>query len=108
MLKSQERLEEAIAAYRCAIKYQPDFTSAYLNLGGILQVRGAIQAAKICYQKAVAQEPNNAIAHGNLGLLYQESGNLVAARQAYEIALKLNSEDTTIFYRLIGLYTQLC
>ncbi|MGD1922073.1 MAG: GNAT family N-acetyltransferase [Pleurocapsa sp.] len=73
-----------------------------------MQVRGAIQAAKICYQKAVAQEPNNAIAHGNLGLLYQESGNLGAARQAYEKALKLNSEDTTIFYRLIGLYTQLC
>jgi tetratricopeptide (TPR) repeat protein len=43
-LKDEGKLDEAVAAYRQAIRIRPDYIRAYINLGNALKDQGPTQA----------------------------------------------------------------
>ena len=61
-------LSEAVALYRQAIGFKPDFANAFYNQGVALQTLGRIEDAVGCYTKATHFKPDLVEAHYNLGL----------------------------------------
>ena len=54
-----DRPDEAEAELRTAIAVAPQFTAALLNLGNLLEDRGAAAAAQATYRQVLAREPHN-------------------------------------------------
>jgi len=59
--ETEERLEEAEAAYRNAISRSPNFPEAYFNLGKVLLELGQPDAAEEAYKNATTQDPSFAL-----------------------------------------------
>src|SRR5262249_35734033 len=66
VLNDQGKLEEAIAAYRQAIRIKPDFAEAYSNLGNSLSDQGKVDEAIAAYRQAIGIRPDFPEAHSNL------------------------------------------
>ncbi len=77
-------LEGAIAEYRKAIKLNPDYGLAYLNLGAALlntDIPGAID----CFNEAIKHDPANMNAYLSLGRLYTTIGDRQSALRTYRL-----------------------
>ncbi len=61
-----ERTDEAIEACRQALLLDPQFGSAYNNLGNHFRDQGLVESALSCYQKAIELLPDSAATHSNL------------------------------------------
>ena len=58
------REDDAVAAYREALRYRPDFIPAYLELGSLMATRGDFKAAQELYEKlSVVDAPSAAALH---------------------------------------------
>ncbi len=81
---------EAEAQYQTALRLDPAFTPALVNLADLDRARGEDDAGAELLRKAIALEPNNADAHHSLGLaLVREknyAGALAELRKASELA----------------------
>jgi serine/threonine protein kinase/Flp pilus assembly protein TadD len=66
-LSDQGNLDEAITAYREAIRLKKDYAAPYNNLGFVLMKKRKVDEAIDCYKKAIALDPKYALAHSNLG-----------------------------------------
>src|SRR5581483_5425162 len=62
----QQKLEEAVAAYRKAIELSPAFTLAYNNLGVTLRDQKKLEEAIAAFRKAVQLSPTYALSRRNL------------------------------------------
>ena len=49
----QQKWDEAIAAYRRSIEFEPNYANSYYSLGNILAHQGLVEEASDCYYKAV-------------------------------------------------------
>ena len=54
MFYSHGKLDEAVAAYRQAIRIKPDYAEAHSNLGNALKERGNLDEAVAAYRQAIA------------------------------------------------------
>ncbi len=63
-------LPEAVAAYRQAIKIQPQYPAAYYNLGLALREQGEFLQAEDAYRRALDAAPDFRDANYNLAVLY--------------------------------------
>jgi protein O-GlcNAc transferase len=54
--------DEAVRLYREAVKVQPTFAEAFLNLGHALKALGQDEEARACWRKALEAKPE--LAHG--------------------------------------------
>ncbi len=63
MLGEQEKLDEAEAHCREALRLQPDYPEAQANLGSILHEQGRLDEAAACYREALRLKPNDAAVH---------------------------------------------
>jgi protein O-GlcNAc transferase len=99
-LYEQGRMEEAIAAYREAVRLKPDYSEAYNNLGSALQAFGRIHEAIDAYREAVRLQPAYATAWSNLGSCLQVQGNLNDAIAAYREALRINPDYALAHYNM--------
>jgi tetratricopeptide (TPR) repeat protein len=88
-LRDQGKLDEAIASYRRALDFKPNFTMALNNLGDALNRRGSHDEAALCYRKAIDLNPNLPDAHYNLGAILQDQGRVDDAVECYRRALEL-------------------
>lgn len=70
------RLEEAVAAYREALKLAPGFASGYYNLAVTLDQAGKREEAIASYREALRLAPDLYDAHFNLALIFAQSGRL--------------------------------
>jgi tetratricopeptide (TPR) repeat protein len=95
LAEKPERLTEAIADYREAIRLKPDFAKAHTNLGNALaEVPGRLDDAIAEQDEALRLEPNYAEAHNNLGLaLSKMPGRLSDAVTQYVEALRIDPGD---------------
>ncbi len=59
----------AIDCYDEAIKYKPNFATAYFNKGSALSDLGKKKEAIDCYDEAIKYKPNYADAYNNKGLV---------------------------------------
>ncbi len=86
------RIDEEIDHLEQAVRLQPDFAPAHLNLGTLRLMQGDAEAAEQSLKRAIALEPNMATAHANLGMLYQRTGRPDLARAALNLARRLRGE----------------
>ena len=67
-LASQGSPQEAIAAFRVALRLNPNYAEVYNNLAITLRGLGRLEEAIASYRQALDLDPNNASFHNNLGL----------------------------------------
>jgi protein O-GlcNAc transferase len=76
--------------YRASIAADPDFSSAYTNLGTLMQNRGRLHDAVALYRHALRLKPDCAATYTNLGVTLQDLGQISEAIAANAVAIKLN------------------
>ncbi|NIN01053.1 MAG: tetratricopeptide repeat protein [candidate division Zixibacteria bacterium] len=86
------KLREAVREYQTALEFNPEFASAYNNLGIIYGKTGMPQLAVEHFRRAIRFDPNYAKAYFNLGVIYQQTDSLDQAEEAYLKALQISPE----------------
>ena len=99
-LREQGSLDEAVAAYRQAIRIKPDLAAAYSNLGAALKERGSLDEAVAACRQAICIKPDFAEAHSNLGNALMERGNLDEAVAAYGEAIRIKPDYAEAYSNL--------
>ena len=74
---------------KAAIKANPNYLSAWVNLANLFQAQGQLCEAVKCYQQVLAMEPNLVAVHNNLGYTLQQQGKLSEAITCYQKALEI-------------------
>lgn len=109
-LQAQQRLNDAIALYRRAIRLSPDYALTYVFLGHALTEQKQFNEANNNYREALTR-PNlkklrlgdsHALAHNGLGMVLQRQGKLQAAIQEYEQAVSIDLSYETGHKNLKG------
>jgi tetratricopeptide (TPR) repeat protein len=87
--------------YRKAIKLNPDYSTAYWNLGDTLAKSGILAEAEENYRKAIELNPQSAEAFYNFAnLLAKNKERWDEAEQNYRKAIELNPDYGYIYYSL--------
>jgi len=86
----ESRQDEAAAAYRKALEYDPCLGAALINLANIHYSRDELVEAQALYERAISVESDFFEAHFNLGNIYHDLGRFPEAQACYREALRLN------------------
>ncbi len=89
----------AINDFRSAIEADPQFYSAYMQLGIIFQLRND-PIAEGYFTNAIKIKPNSEEALYGRGLYYQEQNQLNKAIEDYTAIIKLNPNNRNAFFNL--------
>ena len=84
----QDSPEEACHAYEEAIKSDPTFVDAHLNLGLLYHISHRLDRAEGCYRKAIESRPDEALAYFNLAGVLNQKGDRSGAIAAYTQAIE--------------------
>jgi len=101
------KIEEAIIAFKEAIRIKPDYDLAYYKLGMAYRKSKRIDEAIIAFKEAIRLKSDYGYAHYNLGLLHHQKGNHNEAVISFEDAIKINSKDELAYYNLGMAYISL-
>lgn len=102
-LSSQNRREEAIAAYEQSLQFDPNHADTYFNLAQLLSKQKKFSEAFVAYQKAVVLDPNLAIRanykniYHNLGKALSHEGKITEAIAAYQQAITIDPNDGQLY-----------
>jgi tetratricopeptide (TPR) repeat protein len=99
------RWGEAERALREIIALDPNLTSAWNNLGAVLQELRRLEEAEQAYRRSVELGPKRGVAWRNLGRVLVETDRDAEAEQAYRTALDLDPKDACAWHylgRLLG------
>jgi len=99
--KELEQYQKAAENFQRAIKLEPNYTSAWLNLGVVHTKMSMSEEAIKCYKKVILLEPNNLIAHFNLGNAYLVTGDKQAAMREYNVLIAADAKLTQKLENLI-------
>lgn len=97
-------VEQAKDAYERALRADPDFADAHVNLGRLLHEEGAPAAAEKHYRAALDADPEHDTAAFNLGVALEDLGRIDDAVAAYRHAITLDPENADAHYNLAGIY----
>jgi tetratricopeptide (TPR) repeat protein len=106
-LLAQNRLPEAEASFRAALRLQPRLAEAQCNLGDTLQQLGRYREAEDCYRSAIELRPELTGAYLNLGLALHRQRKLDEAVSLYRHALRLWPGLAEVHYHLGNALTEL-
>ncbi|MCG8407148.1 MAG: tetratricopeptide repeat protein [Phycisphaerales bacterium] len=106
-LAAQKLIDGAIQAYREALRIDPTYVEAHVNLGVMLSRKGQLDEAIGEYRTALRTEPNHARAHYNLGNALSAMGRLEEAMQAYRASLENDPAHVESHINLGNLLRQL-
>jgi tetratricopeptide (TPR) repeat protein len=84
------RTSEAIAGFRAALRADPDYWQAHLDLGVALALRGRNEEAAPHLFEAVRLNPTSPFTHYNVGLLFEVTGRLRESEEQYVETLRLD------------------
>jgi len=93
VLGKQGKLDEAIAHYRQALRFNPDSVEAHNNLANALRQGGRVEEALAGYQQALRCRPDCAETYNNLGTALTELGRLDEAVPCFRDALRIDSNS---------------
>lgn len=97
----QAQWDEAIAAYKSAIKTQPvEHIWIYLALGPLLVKQGNVDDAIACYKKALALNPDNAKTYTLVGLALEQKGLLSESIASYRRAISIAPQPAWVHQKL--------
>ena len=91
-LREQDKLGEAIQAYRRALDLDPNFPEAHNNIGISYTANREYDLAEAHFAAAAALQPDNARHHYNLGVVRAAKGHYALAVQAYTKAVELDPD----------------
>jgi len=100
LLLSAGQPKQAEAQLKIALKEEPGFPEAHLNLGIAYEHESFLDAATAQFRRAVQIDPALVQAYCELGKTLLRQGNLDAARQNFETALRLNPDLGEPHYQL--------
>ena len=89
-LHRQGRATEAESFYRRALQLEPDFITAWMNLGLVHFELGNYEAAEEFEREALRLDPEQADAHNHLGMIHYKRGRIAEAENCFRNALRLN------------------
>jgi tetratricopeptide (TPR) repeat protein len=92
-LENSGRLEEALAAYREAVRLADDNLNAQSNLANLLLKMGRPNEAVSAFRRAIALNPNVASLHFGLGRAFLQLGQDAAAMDEFRTALRLDPDN---------------
>lgn len=92
--------KEAIHHYTQVVERDPDHHEAMNNLGIVLLQVDELEEAAAWFLKAHALATNQDTYLFHLGLARERQGQVKDAETAYRLALRLNSKDPMLYYRL--------
>jgi tetratricopeptide (TPR) repeat protein len=87
-LRSNGLLDQAVDAFRVAVRLKPDFL-AHKQLGWTLRATGRVDEAIAAFEEAIRCKPGAPEAHTYLGLALVDKGSLGRAEAAYNKAIEL-------------------
>jgi tetratricopeptide (TPR) repeat protein len=93
-LKRNNKLNEAISAYKQAVEQNPNFYASYHNLGEVLTQQGHFQESIAAYRRAIALNPNSAWSYHGLGEVLLKQDDTEEAIAAYRHAIELKPDVT--------------
>ncbi len=91
-LRTQGKLDEALAAYRKANELKPDLVEAAYNLANALKALGRLDEAVAAYRHAIRIQPGLLQAHCNLGNALCDQGKPDEAVAAFRQALRIKPD----------------
>ena len=94
----QGQFDQAEAAYRDALKLQPAFTQAAVNLADLYRIQGRDGDGETILRQALELDPRNATAHHALGLLLIRQKRLPEALSALAEAAHLGEDNPRYGY----------
>ncbi len=99
-LAKEGQFTEAVAAYRQAIRLEPDYPQAYYEMGlayaGLNQYPDAVKA----FKEAARLQPEMGLIYENLGVVYIKMGQWREARDALAEAIRLHPDSPEAHYNL--------
>lgn len=85
----KDDVDEAIRLLKEAIRLDPTFYKAYVNLGLAWERKDDLGEARLCYKQAIRhQQPNFPLAHYNLAGIYVKLGDYERALSECDLALR--------------------
>jgi tetratricopeptide (TPR) repeat protein len=90
----------ALRAYREALKLNPNYTDAYVNMGTIYYSQRKYVDAERCYRLALSREPYHAKAYFNLANVLDEFNCTEEAVRYYQKSLEIDPTNADAFYNL--------
>ena len=84
---------EAERHYRAALRLDPRYVNAHVNLAAILMSEGRSDEALPHLLAAVKCQPDHPFAHTNLGSILAEQNRLPEAERRFKRAIEVNPED---------------
>jgi protein O-GlcNAc transferase len=100
----QGQYQQAIATCHQVLKLHPQFESAYITLGNILQTQNKITSAIRAYQQALEINPKFAEVYVNLGTMYLRLGEIETGIEYYQKALKIEPNLAAVYWNLGKVY----
>lgn len=93
-------VDEAMGLLKEAVRLDPTFYKAWVNLGLAYERKGNWQEAKRCYEQAINhQPPDFPLAHYNLAGVYLKLGDLDKAMAECDAALRADPNFTRAYVR---------
>lgn len=105
-LKTQDRLDEAIACHEKVAALQPKYASGWYNFGLSLSLVGRIGEALACHDRALAADPRFALARFGRAQALHQAHRMAEAVQEYEKFLVVEPRHHEArSYRLFALHS---
>lgn len=99
----ENRLPDAVAAYRQLVGLDPSAPIGYIYLAAALEKSGQRNEALEQYAHALRLDPHNAAAHFNIGSLLTEAGNDEGAITHFREAIRFDPERVEAHFQLANL-----
>ena len=92
-LEALKRYDEAIKAYELAIKINPSFIDAYINLGSCLTIIGQVHLAIDIYKRGLNVAPNSIDLLNKLGESLRSMSELDESHKVLSIAIGIDASS---------------
>ncbi len=102
MLRSINRIDEAVPSLEKAIQLNPSSVPALLNLANAYHLQGKLVQAIPLYEQLLSMDPQHVVAHNDLASAYQEIHHYDKARAHYEKALALDPNYANALANVAG------
>ena len=94
------KADEALLSFQQAVKINPEYADAHINLANLLLQRGQVDEAVSHLQRALEINPTYALAHNNLGNILQKQGQVDDAILHFQKALQVDPAYGMAHYNL--------
>jgi tetratricopeptide (TPR) repeat protein len=94
----------AQAAYERTVELEPDYVSAWINLGRLLHARHDEKTAEIVYRRGLHECGPDPVLMFNLGVLLEDLGKIDDAIEAYQSAIGADPNMADCHFNLARLY----